>query len=121
MPANGDELIAALGELRAKLHAALPGASAQAALVIQAAGMRKTPVKTGALRRSWHIEPFGEGTRVAPTMIYARRIELGFHGPDKLGRVYHQAGKPYVKPAFDESRIAARNVAIRTISAALIR
>jgi hypothetical protein len=32
---------------------------------------------------------------------YARRIERGFIGPDKLGRVYHQAAQPYVRPSWD--------------------
>lgn len=44
------------------------------------------------------------GYSVAPTVVYARRIELGFHGADSLGRVYDQQGNPYLKPAVRESR-----------------
>ncbi|MCB0107683.1 MAG: HK97 gp10 family phage protein [Caldilineaceae bacterium] len=31
---------------------------------------------------------------------YARRIELGFHGYDSLGRFYNQGPQPYLLPAF---------------------
>ena len=36
---------------------------------------------------------------VGPSLVYARRIELGFFGADRLGRKYHQPPFPYVKPA----------------------
>lgn len=36
---------------------------------------------------------------VAPTMIYGRRIELGFQGQDSLGRNYNQRAYPYLRPA----------------------
>lgn len=35
---------------------------------------------------------------------YARRIEFGFNGPDSLGRVYHQAAQPFMRPAYDMKR-----------------
>lgn len=34
-------------------------------------------------------------------LAYARRIELGFQGKDKLGRVYDQTGFPFLRPAAD--------------------
>lgn len=37
---------------------------------------------------------------VGTNVEYSRRIEHGFYGPDKLGRVYAQPGKPYLYPAF---------------------
>lgn len=37
---------------------------------------------------------------VGTNVVYARRIEFGFYGPDKLGRVYAQAPKSYLYPAF---------------------
>jgi hypothetical protein len=41
---------------------------------------------------------------IAPTMIYARRVELGFQGADSLGRVYNQPPYPYMQPALDRAR-----------------
>jgi hypothetical protein len=38
---------------------------------------------------------------------YARRIEYGFFGADSLGRVYHQAAEPYMRPAFDSEKDGA--------------
>lgn len=35
---------------------------------------------------------------------YARRVELGFEGPDALGRTYHQPAQPYMRPAVDTTR-----------------
>jgi hypothetical protein len=56
---------------------------------------------------------------VGPTMIYARRIELGFSGPDSLGRVYHQAPRPYVRPVFEAVLPKIRPFFVTAISAAL--
>ena len=44
---------------------------------------------------------------VGPTMVYARRIELGFKGADSLGRVYNQRPYPYMRPGL---RVASPNV-----------
>jgi hypothetical protein len=56
---------------------------------------------------------------VGPTIIYARRIELGFKGADSLGRVYDQAPNPYAKPAFEEVIPGIRETAISLVSRAL--
>lgn len=68
---------------------------------------------TSALKRSIHIlaPPAEVATgvwmaRVAPTLIYGRRIELGFHGTDSLGRNYSNPGQPpyaYLKPGVERS------------------
>jgi hypothetical protein len=31
-------------------------------------------------------------------MPYSRRLELGFSGTDAIGRVYHEAARPYLEP-----------------------
>ena len=41
---------------------------------------------------------------VATNVVYAKRMEYGFKGPDKLGREYSQAGHPYMRPAMDENK-----------------
>ena len=71
-----------------------------------ASGRPGPNVVTGTLRRSITMAPItpwglmGWQTSVGPTVIYARRIELGFHGADSLGRHYNQPGYPYMAPAF---------------------
>ena len=62
------------------------------------------------------IEPGTWETRVGPTMIYARRVELGFSGVDSLGRDFKPhvdsegrlttGGRPYpyLRPALNEAR-----------------
>jgi hypothetical protein len=76
-----------------------------------ASGRPGPNVISGTLRRSLKhdpVEPWGVAgwrTRVGPTVIYARRIELGFRGVDSLGRLYDDFGYPYFEPAFDRVRL----------------
>ena len=67
---------------------------------------------TGTLRRSIKTWPPFSPTRgiwrarVAPTVIYGRRIELGYHGVDSLGRDYGNPGQPpypYMQPGVDKA------------------
>lgn len=67
-------------------------------------------VVSGAARRSIRVVSIRsvglgmwEGT-IAPTIIYARRLELGFHGVDSIGRHYDYDGNPYFRPGFDEAK-----------------
>ena len=72
----------------------------------------RTPYKTGTYRRSFQMET-AEKTAERCTVVVgtdapqARRLEYGFVGPDKLGRVYNQAARPHIRPALDENRGAA--------------
>jgi len=69
----------------------------------------RTPYKTGTYRRSFQMET-AEKTAERCTVVVgtdapqARRLEYGFVGPDKLGRVYNQAARPHIRPALDENR-----------------
>lgn len=64
-------------------------------------------VVTGAHRRGIQVidqgrtGPTGYQATIAPTLIYSRRLELGFEGTDSLGRRYHQPPYPYFRPAYD--------------------
>lgn len=66
-------------------------------------------VQTGTLRRSISVvdtTSLGAGVwkaRVAPTVIYGRRMELGFHGQDSLGRTYNQRAYPFMRPGLQKS------------------
>lgn len=65
------------------------------------------PFLTGTLRRSIHAEPDdGSGLTwtVGTDVEYARRIEFGFVGQDRLGRNYNQAAQPYLTPAAEAVR-----------------
>ena len=111
---------AAVDALIARVHAAGAVAVKKATLAIQAAGMANTKVVSGSNRRSWRMEeagPFAAFT--GPTMVYSRRLELGFKGPDSLGRVYNQAPNPYVRPAYDSMLPQVRPFFIAAISGAL--
>ena len=78
----------------------------------------KMPVDTGFLRNSFVASKdgmptkqslplplvlisvqLGETVYVGWTAKYARRMEFGFEGADKLGRTYSQAGKGFMRSA----------------------
>src|SRR5216684_4443162 len=94
-------------EFAASLESTVAKASVEArAAVAEAAGELEKAAKqnasgrpgpnviSGTLRRGIKHEPIypwgvrGWATEVGPTVIYSRRIELGFVGADSLGRVY---------------------------------
>ncbi len=68
-------------------------------------GGDKPNVVSGDLRRSIRHEAVARlgvasyGTVVGPSVVYGRRIELGFLGQDSRGRKYHQPPFPYFVPA----------------------
>jgi HK97 gp10 family phage protein len=72
----------------------------------------RTPYKTGTYRRSFAMETVEKSSERCTVVVgtdapQARRLEYGFVGPDKLGRVYNQAPRPHIRPALDENRGAA--------------
>jgi hypothetical protein len=73
-----------------------------------AAGTPGPDVVTGTLRRGVGHTPVhrvglvGWQSEVGPTVIYSRRIDLGFKGTDSLGRIYNQEAKPYFTPAWEK-------------------
>lgn len=123
-PVDDANTLAALDALIGRVKAAGPVVVSKGALAIQQAGMKRTKVRSGTLRRSWRVEvEANEGVSsalVGPTTVYARRQELGFKGPDKLGRVYHHdPGWPYVKPAFEITLPLIEKFAVSTYTAAI--
>ncbi len=74
-----------------------------------ASGRPGPEVRSGRLRASIglvEVTNLGAGrwqSETAPQDVpYERRIELGFHGADSLGRVYNQPAYPYMAPALEE-------------------
>jgi len=47
---------------------------------------------------------------VGTNVEYARRLEKGFTGTDKLGRVIDQAPRPFLRPALDTNRDAITRI-----------
>lgn len=140
--------ISGVSELQAALNRLVAGADAATrAIVAEAAAEVETAVKsefdgahpagqphvggdrpnvvTGNLRRSIRTDPIrraGLGvyaTRVYPTAVYSRRVELGFDGADSLGRIYHQRPYPYFKPGVDRALAKVPDIAGRRWAAAL--
>lgn len=66
---------------------------------------KRAPYKTGTLRRDIRPEIVEDGVVAVGTSVpYGRRIEFGFIGKDSRGRNYHQAARPYLRPAYDEKK-----------------
>jgi HK97 gp10 family phage protein len=107
---NGlDSLSLAVKYLQKGAQSGLRHGVDEAAGLFEAAAKANAPVFTGKLRDSIHAAatidtPEKQERNVAPETPYARRIELGFIGPDSLGRMFHQPARPYMRPAFDTER-----------------
>jgi hypothetical protein len=124
MPVEVDRTLAALDAMARRIGIASGVAGRKVALAFQAEGMANTKAVSGSNRRSWQTVVASEGptvfsAAVGPTMVYSRRIELGFKGPDSLGRVYNQVGKPYVKPAYESVRPRALPLVVAEITGAI--
>ena len=71
--------------------------------------VRNTPVDTGYLRASWspNIDAssvtIGDVFEFSNHAVYARRLEFGFIGTDKLGRIYNQAGRGFVRAVINRA------------------
>lgn len=96
---------------------------AEAALILEEEAKSLVPVDTGNLRDHIHSEliestelrqvvavtpVYEEGNEYGFDPAYARRIEYGFVGTDRLGRRYNQPPQPYMRPAFDMRQGDAR-------------
>ena len=75
--------------------------------------------RSGALARSIRmvkVEELGAGrwsSQTGPTLVYSRRIELGFTGTDSLGRQYAQPPFPYLRPGLEKSAGELRELYVR--------
>lgn len=61
----------------------------------------------------------GLSVNIGPTSPYGRRLELGYHDTDSLGRHYEVDGFPYVEPAEEQSLPELAAVMAETYRAAL--
>jgi HK97 gp10 family phage protein len=69
---------------------------------------RIAPVDTGQYRASIRTDAgedmFRPVALIGTPMPQACRLEYGFFGPDKLGRVYNQKPRPHWRPPFDQNK-----------------
>lgn len=86
----------------------------RATTLVKNAAQPLAPYKTGTLRRSIHNRVESNVTGIvyqnADEAIYGRRIEYGFQGPDKLGRVYNQKPRPFMAPALENSIPSVKDI-----------
>jgi hypothetical protein len=120
-----------MDDLAVAIVAAVKRATNIGAGVLQSRAVRNAPRVTGTLRRSIRLgstETIGLGVfrkTVEPKIEYGRRIELGFVGTDSLGRVYsadndfNRQGKPYMRPAVDQSLTRIRELFVEELMKAL--
>lgn len=122
---NANRLKRQFGEAAARVAGTglLPALQA-GALLVQNGAMERAPYRTGTLRRSIHIESDESSGQpvvlVGTDVVYARRIEYGFIGEDRLGRRYDQSPQPYLRPALDENREAIRRE-VKTVLTQIVR
>jgi len=119
------EFDAAIDELIERAGAGAQQFVAKGGLLIEAEAESRAPVQTGTLRRSIHVGSVSEvglgrwQSETYPSTIYSRRIELGFHGNDSLGRHYDQAGQPYLSPGLSDAMPGLRALHVATMAAAM--
>jgi hypothetical protein len=126
-PVDASGTLAGIAALRVRLNLAAEQIAGKGGLVVLATGQKLTHVVSGSLRRSWKMDgPVGGdgvySARIGPTMIYARRQELGFLPPlqDSLGRSFPtDVGWPYVAPAHLASIQPIRDMAVRAVGEAV--
>ena len=70
-------------------------------------GIIKSPSKdtevTDGVKKPKSIPGIFTGV-VGTNVVYARRLELGFVGQDKLGRTINQKPRPHIIPAFEKHK-----------------
>lgn len=100
------QLVASLDAIDRQARAELGREVMRTALAVQAGAKRGVPVDTGRLRNSIAVARSDDGlsAEVGTNVQYARRIEFGFIGADRLGRRYHQRPRPYLFPALEAER-----------------
>lgn len=101
-----DQVFKNLDSFKAKVEAKQKVALMLAANQYQNDVKRIAPYRKGALRRSIHVEMQDNDTTaiIGTNLPYARRLEYGFVGKDKLGRYYNQAAQPYFRPPLENKR-----------------
>lgn len=102
------EFEAALARIVGQTKIATASAGAEAARSVADDLAARAPVRSGNLVGSIGVfGPFSEKGDVVyaagVAAVYGRRVALGFHGTDSLGRTYDQQGQDFVGPAVSKA------------------
>ncbi len=95
------------------------------AVLLQSQARRNAPIVSGELRSSIQVQeddnPDGAGVlvTVGTNKEYAARIEFGFSGADSLGRVYSQAGNPFMQKAVTTRRPKINKAVVQALTRVL--
>lgn len=77
------------------------------------------PYLNGVLKASIGVKARTIGSKtigtVGTNLKYARRLEFGFYGKDKLDRKYNQKPRPYLFPAWIAKRGEAKRQLVKAI------
>ena len=116
----GPEFLAGITRADKAVDAAVTDALSIAAMEAANAARTKAPYKTGTLRRSIQVQERGPRDVVVGSRLpYAARIEYGFAGRDRLGRLYNQPAQPYLRPAMEETRSTMTRIFAEEVRRAL--
>ncbi|MHB8483864.1 MAG: HK97-gp10 family putative phage morphogenesis protein [Nitrospiria bacterium] len=85
-----------------------PAAAFGVAVAEHEGGRLKASIKKEVLTKGFHIT--GRVYVDEKDVPYAKRIEFGFIGKDSLGRMYHQAPRPFIRPAWDLNKVAVDKI-----------
>jgi hypothetical protein len=120
LPVEFIDTVAAFDKIVVEIAAGTEEGVLSAAVLLKGLASEYTPMASGALAASEEVVSGVESGGPNPLRVvniasaagifaasigpgagghasaYARRIELGFHGTDKLGRTYHQSGRAYL-------------------------
>lgn len=112
MPVHWEATASALDALVAKAVVTDRLIEADGAKLVQTAMMLRAPHRSGRLRGGISIGAYAGYPAVGPTGPYARRISIGFHSTDRLGRRYSERGNAYASGADKDSAPLVRQLAI---------
>jgi hypothetical protein len=115
---------AALDRLGERVVSAGGDADGETARLFNATASGLAPHRSGRLAGSFRVDgPRFDGlkwtAKVGPTVVYGRREAIGFHGPDSIGRRYHEAGHRFMTPAMAETVARFNDIVSRHVAEAL--
>lgn len=89
-----------------------PAAPFGVAVAEKNGGLLKSSIKKEIVTLGFHVT--GRVYVDTKDVPYAMRIEYGFIGADSLGRVYNQAPRPFMRPAWDLNKKVVEKVLLES-------
>jgi len=105
MARSGVTVRSRIPQLGAELRRRTSEVVRKTAFDVEGSAKGLVPVDTGNLKDNIQAQKVEDTLYLVNAGTeYARRVELGFKDADSLGRVYDQAGQPYMRPAAEKHR-----------------